>query len=276
MRPILSVVIALVLAAGAHAALKSDIEFARPGGQPLTLDAWVPDGPGPFPTVIVVHGGGWRNGDKQTYVPPLFPPLTEAGFAWFTINYRLAPAHHFPAPVDDVIGAVQWVKAHAREYKVDTRRLAIIGESAGGHLVAFVGARDGKRLGLAAIVPFYAPCDLDPLTAIPDRPRAGLQALLGFEELDEAAHRKLARGLAGHLRRQGHAAVSDDPRDRRSDGALCAVRHHVRPHKEGGWRMRTLSRGGRAPRRGWLGKEPRLPGLQTQDGRVAQSRHEVK
>jgi acetyl esterase/lipase len=57
----------------------------------LTLDAHVPDGAGPFPTVIIVHGGGFIAGNKQTYVPPLFEPLSKGGFTWFTINYRLAP-----------------------------------------------------------------------------------------------------------------------------------------------------------------------------------------
>lgn len=269
MRPLLSLVIALALAVGARAALKSDIEFARPGGQPLTLDAWVPDGPGPFPTVIVVHGGGWRNGDKQTYVPPLFPPLTEAGFAWFTINYRLAPAHHFPAPVDDVIGAVQWVKAHAREYKVDTRRLAIMGESAGGHLVAFVGARDGKRLGLAAVVPFYAPCDLDPLTAIPNRPRASLQALLGFEELDEAAHRKLreaspvtyvAKGMPPFLMIHGTGdqmvpfaqSVTMCERIKKAGGSCELYPVEGAPHGVGGWEKNPAFQGYKRKMVEWL------------------------
>jgi acetyl esterase len=79
-----------------------------------------------------VHGGSRRHGDKQTFVKPLFEPLTNAGFAWFTINYRLAPAYHFPAPVDDVESAIRYVQSHAAEYKVDLKRIAITGESAGG------------------------------------------------------------------------------------------------------------------------------------------------
>ena len=74
----------LTLALPCAAQLKQDIEFSKPGGVSLTLDAYVPPGPGPFPTAIIVHGGGWVNGTKTTYVPPLFPPLTKAGFVWFT------------------------------------------------------------------------------------------------------------------------------------------------------------------------------------------------
>src|SRR5215470_7704208 len=92
----------------ADPALRTDIEFAKPGGVSLTLDAFVPDGPGPFPTCILVHGGGFVRGDKQTYIKPLFGPLSEAGFTWFTINYRLAPEHRWPACSEDVETAVRW------------------------------------------------------------------------------------------------------------------------------------------------------------------------
>src|SRR5690554_2934000 len=118
--------------------LRTDIEFARPGNESLTLDASVPDGAGPFPAVVIVHGGGFVRGTKTSYVTPLFPVFNEAGFAWFSINYRLAPKHPFPAAIEDVEAAIRWVKKHAAEYKVDTRRIALLGESAGGHLVSWV------------------------------------------------------------------------------------------------------------------------------------------
>ncbi len=149
--------LALPLAAG----LRSDIEFAQVGDVHLTLDAWVPDGAGPFAAVIVVHGGGFVNGDKQTYVQPLFEPLTKGGFAWFTINYRLAPQYRFPAAVEDVERAVVWLHAHAQEYKVDPHRIALLGESAGGHLVSYVGARHKPAARIAAVVSFYGPHDFE-------------------------------------------------------------------------------------------------------------------
>ena len=117
-------------------ALKTDIEFANVGDVSLTLDAFVPDGAGPFPTCILVHGGGFIRGDKQSYIKPLFEPLSKAGFTWFTINYRLAPQHRWPTCAEDVETAIRWVKAHTKEYKVDVGRIALIGESAGGHLVS--------------------------------------------------------------------------------------------------------------------------------------------
>ena len=144
-----------VFATAARAEMRKDIEFAKPGGFSLTLDAYVPDGAGPFPTVIIVHGGGFARGDKQTYVPPLFEPLSQAGFAWFTINYRMHPQFKFPAPIEDIEAAIRFVKAHAKEYKVDLSRVVLMGESAGGALVSFVGVQNNSAIKLAAIVPFY-------------------------------------------------------------------------------------------------------------------------
>lgn len=173
--------IALLAAAGE----RNDIEYARPGGVALTLDAFVPEGRGPFPAVIVVHGGGWQNGTKRSYDKPLLPVLSEAGFAWFTINYRLAPQFKFPAAVEDVEAAVRWVRAHASEFKVDKQRIALMGESAGGHLVAMVGTRPTKETRVAAVVDFYGPHDL--VKRESDRGEVGknLRDFLGIESLDE-------------------------------------------------------------------------------------------
>src|SRR6188472_125839 len=113
----------------AHAELKTDIEFAKAGDVSLTLDAFTPEGDGPFPTAILVHGGGFTKGNKTSFIKPLFAPLSEAKFTWFTINYRLAPQHHWPASQDDVESAIRWVRGHAKEYKVDVNRIALIGES---------------------------------------------------------------------------------------------------------------------------------------------------
>lgn len=171
-------ILALLVSAAGLAELKSDIEFVRRGDTSLTLDAWVPDGEGPFPAVIIVHGGGFVRGDKQTYVKPLFPILTDAGFAWFTINYRLAPGNRFPDPVRDVEDSVQWVMKHAREYKVDPARVALTGESAGGHFVSYVAVTSAKKLGLKAVIPIYAPHNLLERSKQTGKVSEGVQALL--------------------------------------------------------------------------------------------------
>ncbi len=181
----------LFLAVSAFSAGKTttDVEYANIAGTSLKLDASVPEGDGPFPACILVHGGGWTGGDKQRQVKPLFEPLTTAGFAWFSINYRLAPADKFPACADDVETAIRWVKAHAQDYRIDPKRIALIGESAGGHLVSLVGARaaTGGETRVAAVVPFYAPHDLLFQQARP----AQLAAVFGLKEMNAAAEKFL-------------------------------------------------------------------------------------
>jgi acetyl esterase len=152
---LLCCVILLFVTVPSSAADSKDIEFAKPDGFSLTLDAHVPDGSGPFPAAILVHGGGWVAGDKQKFINYIFKPLSDAGFAWFSINYRLAPQYKFPANADDVEAAIRFVKANADKYKVDTKRIALIGESAGGHLVSYVGARNRPDSRVSAVVSLY-------------------------------------------------------------------------------------------------------------------------
>jgi acetyl esterase len=170
----------LALTATARAALHTDITFASVAGTNLTLDAYMPEGKGPFPTCILVHGGGFTKGDKTSFIKPLFEPLSQAGFTWFTINYRLAPQHRFPACIEDTEAAIRWVKAHAKEYQVDVNRIALIGESAGGHIVSFVGTRGKGDTRVAAVVPFYAPHDLVLQNQGRETPGASMVALFGM------------------------------------------------------------------------------------------------
>ena len=193
-------VLSILAAAVSHAAdlkqftfpgLKQDIEFAKAGEVLLMLDAFVPEGSGPFSTCILVHGGGFTKGDKHSFITPLFEPLAKAGFTWFTINYRLAPQHRWPACAEDVASAIRWVKAHATEYKVDVNRIAIIGESAGGHLVSWLGVTGEGDTRVAAVVPFYAPQDLVAHVKRRNELR-GLGDLIGSHEMSEANFAKLA------------------------------------------------------------------------------------
>ena len=154
-RAVICVAIAISIHTLARAAEFKDVEYARVGDIRLTLDASIPDGSGPFPAAILVHGGGWVAGDKRQYINYIFEPLTHAGFAWFSINYRLAPQFKFPADADDVESAIRYVKVNAAKYKVDSRRIALIGESAGGHLVSYVGARNRPATRVAAVVAMY-------------------------------------------------------------------------------------------------------------------------
>jgi acetyl esterase len=136
---------------------KKDVEYSRPDGNPLLLDIHVPDGKGPFPAVVVVHGGGFDQGTKTSYVGPLLEVLTNANFAWFSIDYRLAPKYRFPQPVDDVNAAIRWVKSNARTYNVDPAKIALAGESAGAYLITYAATHETPETRLAATVEFYGP-----------------------------------------------------------------------------------------------------------------------
>ena len=171
----------------ARTEMKTDIVFATCGGTNLTLDAFVPQGEGPFPTCILVHGGAWMNGSKASYITPLFEPLSKAGFAWFTINYRLAPQHRFPACIEDVESAIRWVKAHAKEYKADPQRIALIGDSAGGQLVSLAGVRAQADTRVGAVVPFYAPHDMALRVQQSPSVPAWVTPLFGIVEMNNAA-----------------------------------------------------------------------------------------
>jgi alpha-L-fucosidase 2 len=153
------ILLALSLAVGTYAVDLKDVEYARPMGKPVLLDLHVPDGPGPFPAAILVHGGGFDEGSKSTNVRPLFDVLANAGFAWFSIDYRLAPAAHHKQANEDVVSAIQWVKAHAKQYHLDASKIALIGESAGGFLVNYIGTHETPASKVAAVVDFYGPVD---------------------------------------------------------------------------------------------------------------------
>jgi alpha-L-fucosidase 2 len=173
--------------------VRENIEYAREPVS-LKLDAHLPPGPGPFPAIILVHGGGWVAGDKTAnFIRPLFPVLDRTGFAWFTIDYRLAPRYPYTAAVEDVQRAITFVKAHAKEYRVRPDRIALMGESAGAHLVNLVGTRNRPPADVAAVVSFYGPIDMvDTLNLAPGmRVPENLKAVFQIEVFDDAARARL-------------------------------------------------------------------------------------
>jgi len=197
----------LVLTSLAGARALQDVEFANASGQPLLLDASIPDGSGPFPAAIIVHGGAWVTGDKSGTVKPLFEPLSQAGFAWFSINYRLVSGRDasslinpqslaaLAGAVDDVRAASAFVRAHAAEYGIDPQRIVFIGESAGAHLVEMAALKPNPGGQPRAVVAFYSPSDLLALVENSNRiPPALRQAVKGspFEAMLMAGLRDLS------------------------------------------------------------------------------------
>ena len=151
---------AAVLVVAAPSDQKS-VEYGKPDGHALLLDLHVPDGPGPFPAAILVHGGGFDAGSRATNMSPTFQPLADAGFAWFSIDYRMAPQFRFAEAREDMDGAIKWVKANARTYRVNPAKIVISGESAGGFLVNYAATHETPETRVAAVVDFYGVTDYD-------------------------------------------------------------------------------------------------------------------
>lgn len=103
-----------------------------------TLDVYTPATPGPHPTILHIHGGGWTGGTKESVVLRLMPYL-EMGFAVVNATYRLARVSQAPAAVEDCRCALRWVIQNAKEYSFDVNRLVVMGYSAGGHLALMTG-----------------------------------------------------------------------------------------------------------------------------------------
>jgi len=181
------------------------VEFAKPNGHPLLLDMHVPDGPGRFPAAILVHGGGFDGGSRATNMAPTFQPLADAGFAWFSIDYRMAPEFHFAEARQDIDSAIVWLKANARTYKVDPSKIVLAGESAGGFLVNYAGTHETSATRVAAVVDIYGPVDYEKIArqrqAYPGRfnmtsinahmKNGGSIGFFGADGYDEAGFAKL-------------------------------------------------------------------------------------
>jgi acetyl esterase/lipase len=117
------------------------------------------------PAVIVIHGGGWVNGTKESMVERFCVSFLERGFVVANVEYRLAKVALAPAAVTDVLTAAKWFSDHAEQYKVDPKKIIVTGRSAGGHLSLMVGMlpKDtdlGPVTRIAAVVNFYGITDV--------------------------------------------------------------------------------------------------------------------
>src|SRR5207247_9621857 len=118
-------------------------------------------------------------GNKVTYVSPLFEPLSEAGFALFSIDYRLTPYVHIPEQLEDVRAAIRYVRAHADRFHIDPNRIALLGESASGHLVAQVASEPCTGCEVQAAGSFYGVYDRTQWPESSDWEKPAVSRLLG-------------------------------------------------------------------------------------------------
>ncbi len=168
--------------------LERDIDYANAHGARLQMDVARPRGDGPFPTIVMIHGGGFRGGNRQSYVP-MAVRLAERGFVAATITYRLSPKYQFPAPVFDTKSAVRFLRANAGRFHIDADNIGAMGGSAGGHLALMLGLTGGvaslegegpnpeQSSRIKCVVNYYGPADF---TRIYDKGGDAAQVLPQF------------------------------------------------------------------------------------------------
>jgi len=150
---------------------EAGVEYSHPDDQHLAMNIALPKTTtGLRPAVLCIHGGGFRAGTREGY-DGLCKQLAERGYVAATASYRLAPKYQFPAAIYDVKAAVRFLRANAAKYQIDPDKIGVVGGSAGGHLVQFLGVTggiaqfegDGGNPGVSSrvscVVNFYGPSD---------------------------------------------------------------------------------------------------------------------
>lgn len=160
---------------------RRDLAYVADGHERQKLDLYLPPGAtNPLPLIIWIHGGAWKAGSKEN-CPAL--RYLERGYAVASINYRLSQHAVFPAQIEDCKAAVRWLRAHAKEHRLDPEHFAAWGSSAGGHLVALLGTSGGVKAfevganpevssRVQAVVDFFGPSDFTQMSkySLPNAP----------------------------------------------------------------------------------------------------------
>lgn len=166
--------------AAARARLRCRLDLAYGADEAETLDLFLPEGEGPFPVQMFIHGGYWQAMDKSDF-SYLAEALVEAGIAVAVVNYALCPQTTIDAIAGQMRRALAWLAREAAGLGLDAGRLQVAGHSAGGHLVAMLMADRPSAGRLCSGIAISGLFDLEPLRA------TSINAALG---LDAAAARR--------------------------------------------------------------------------------------
>jgi pectinesterase len=122
---------------------KQNVICAVYGKTEIPVDLWIPDGDGPFPGILLIHGGGWKQRQvKQDKA--LAGKLAKAGYVVAQVAYRLSTEAQYPAALHDCKAAVRWMRANAKSLKLDPAHIGCMGGSAGGHLSGLLAMTNGQ------------------------------------------------------------------------------------------------------------------------------------
>jgi acetyl esterase/lipase len=126
---------------GLYGSSLMDETYCTPEDSPQKMDLYFPASGGPWPVLVFVHGGSWTEGDKAE-AAEMQKNMNEQGYVLVSINYRLYPTVRFPAMIEDVKCAIRSLRANASQFNIDPNRIAVRGDSAGGHLVSLLATSD--------------------------------------------------------------------------------------------------------------------------------------
>jgi len=115
------------------------------GERDLHLELFRPKAKGMYPLLVMIHGGGWRSGDRSMQIP-MAQLIAAKGFVTAAIEYQLSPEAKYPAAVYNIKSAIRWLRANAEKYDIDTSKIVISGCSAGGQLAALIGMTNGVTM----------------------------------------------------------------------------------------------------------------------------------
>jgi acetyl esterase/lipase len=171
-----------------------NLPFGNPAGVPLTMNIYRPAQVGKYPGIISIYGGAWQRGSPNGN-EDLNRYLAARGYVVWAIDYRHAPAHKFPAQLEDIRSAFKYIKEQAASKETDLDWMAVIGRSAGAHL-AMLATYEPTEFSIKAVVNYYGPVDLKTGYYIPPVPdpidsKAVLLAFFGGtpQELPESYRR---------------------------------------------------------------------------------------
>jgi acetyl esterase/lipase len=161
--------------------VEKGIHYSTAGGEKLLLDMAAPADGGPYPAVVLLHGGAWSIGSRTELsrpgrdkngkaTPSLIESIAAHGYVAVTAGYRLAPKYKFPAQIEDARTAVRFLRENAKKYNLNPKKMAAGGFSAGGHLALLLGMADDNSFEnreyaeqssrVQCVISFFGPTDL--------------------------------------------------------------------------------------------------------------------